>query len=271
MSAPTFESASGLRPFSAFVLVGGVVAAVALRVGTVALAGTPLERPALEHEVATEPVHQILDRNGRPLARCVRRLDLVFSPRAMWQAHTPDRMAQALSKVLGGEPSEEELLEKLLPDAREGRVTAELSLSARQALALSDWVESEGLPGLEAVRDGTRWGLRWEPALLLSETTREAHGYLRSPLGWTRHLADRMAALFWGELPELGPAEKAHAIDQRRERIWRALTPSADAVALAGVPVERGQALVDLLREEGVAPHQMRLDLESDRLYPTGE
>src|SRR5262249_21254737 len=107
-------SASGLRPMSAFVVVGSVVVAVAVWVRRLAcLDSSQPER--VRSELGEPPAYSIAARGGETLARFVPRFDLELSPRSLWQAHTPRRLAEALARVLGGKPSADELLAALLP------------------------------------------------------------------------------------------------------------------------------------------------------------
>ena len=100
ISGETLASASGLRPMSAFVVIGVVLVAVAVRTTVVAAngEGLPTEEPRIER--GYDPAYTIVDREGRELSRFVTRFDLELSPRAMWQQHTPERMAARLADVL---------------------------------------------------------------------------------------------------------------------------------------------------------------------------
>src|SRR5262245_63797761 len=119
---------------SAFVVVGAVVLSVAVWVVRLA-AGDARQPDRFRSESGEAPAYSIVAQNGQPIARFAPRFDLELSPRSLWQAHTPRRIAAALSAVLGGVPGERELLAALLPDAdAQGRVRADgWKLTLRQA------------------------------------------------------------------------------------------------------------------------------------------
>jgi len=171
-------SASGLRPMSAFVVVGAVVMAVAVWVARLA-AGDAVQPDRARHEESEPPAYSIVSRDGDPIARFVPRFDLELSPRSLWQAHTPRRMAEALAGVLGGEPSARELLAAMLPDAdEEGRIRVSAwELTLRQAQRVADWIatgagtERGPLEGIHLDPLGPqRFQLVWEPEVLLTVT-----------------------------------------------------------------------------------------------------
>ena len=111
----SFSSASGLRPVSAFVVVAVVLALVGGRVTSMALHSDGPRRPRTQSEEGFSPGCTVVDASGRRLAAFSERYELQISPRAMWQAHTPDRMARVLSEVIGGSPDAETILERMLP------------------------------------------------------------------------------------------------------------------------------------------------------------
>ena len=81
------DSASGLRPASAFVVIAGVLTLVGIWVGRASLQGGGSRSPWTRTEADPKPEYTVLDCEGRPLALFVQRLDLVMSPNAMWQSH----------------------------------------------------------------------------------------------------------------------------------------------------------------------------------------
>ena len=96
MKKNSFDSASGLRPASAFLVIGVVLVVATLRATRISL--KEVEGPRTARVVrAAEPDFDIVDREGTPLAFSVQRLDLVLSPRSMWRAHTPDFMAEKIA------------------------------------------------------------------------------------------------------------------------------------------------------------------------------
>lgn len=284
------KSASGLRPMSAFVVIAAVVLAVVVKVGGMALAGTRKALPEARVEEGWQPAYAIEDREGRPLARFVTRLDLIVSPRSMWRGHTPDHMALAISDALGGSPTPDELLALLFPDAVDGVIRVDAwHLAPAEAQAVADWIEGRGadaddepgdrVPGcwLEPVPDEPqRWLLAWEPVVALSRETRRAGG-VSSPVRWTRRLADGLAAALPGRVarPVTEGEESPQESDERRrtrerDAVWRALIPCAWRVAIEDVPPEIEAGLSALLEREGVQDHQMKIEEVRERNYPLG-
>lgn len=109
------ESNSGLRPASAFLFVGVVFVAVAAAIAGTAFGVDDTVRRWEQDEQDPSPAYTITDRDERPVALFVQRLDLVLSPNAMWQAHTPERVATELASVLGCGVNE--LAMAMMPDA----------------------------------------------------------------------------------------------------------------------------------------------------------
>lgn len=269
-------SASGLRPMSAFVVVGAVVLTVALWV--VRLACLDSAQPErIRHELAQPPAYSIVAREGETLARFVPRFDLELSPRSLWQAHTPRRIAAALAQVLGGEPSARELLAALLPDADAAgwiRVGA-WKLTPRQAQRVHDWIASGAgtergpLRGVRVERAGGAFQLAWQPEVLLSEEERKAHGVSQA-WRWGRRIADGLH--FVRHDVPLDPAlVSENEARQAREAVWKALLPTAFARPIAGLAPECVLPLRDMLAAQGVASWQMRVAYARDRVYPAGE
>ena len=270
-------SASGLRPMSAFVVVGAVVLAVALWVGRLA-AGVGAQPNRERFEQGEVPAYSIADHEGRPIARFVPRFDLELSPRSLWQAHTPRRMAEAVSAALGGEPAPAELLAAMLPDAdAAGRVRVdEWRLSLRQAQRITDWIAEgagtglgrlEGI-GLERVADRT-FRLEWEPEILLSAEQRKSHGVSQA-WRWARRLADGLHACLY-EIPLDPTLVSENEARRAREAIWKALLPSAFARPVKGIRPDLVLPLREELENQGVASWQMRIAYARDRVYPSGE
>lgn len=282
-SVDRFESASGLRPASAFVAIACVLGVVAARGAKMSLAdegAQPANARALEAEL---PAFELLARDGTPLALSVDRLQLVMSPNAMWQAHTPDHMARAISAVLGGTPDPEELVELMLPDAEDGIVrvaTSDLSLDAYQAERLARWLargtlddEAEaGAPvrGMWVLASGDRaegrYEVRWEPRTLLSEEVRGEQGGL-SPLRWSRRISDALLFAVHGR-PRAEWARTAEEVEDARRAIWQALMPACHKVVLRDVPASAALPLMQLFEAEWVNRHQMSLLRRLERRYP---
>lgn len=270
---PELRSASGLRPMSAYVVIAAVLALVAANVLGLAI-GRRVDRPDLSvRERGAPPAFSIRDAEGRELATSAPRFDLVMSPRSMWQAHTPLYMASRISEALGGEPSPQELLARMLPDARLGVIEVEAwELSLRRAHALNEWIENGAgrgtgpVDGIQVLPHGTSadgaptYRLYWQPAVLLSRAERGRHGF-DGAWSWARHVAHGLAGCLGPALGEGDPVSQ----------VWSALLPRGHCTPMRGLPSERVLALRDLLAEEGVSPWQMRISYASDRVYPSGE
>ncbi|MDP6518828.1 MAG: hypothetical protein QF411_02915, partial [Planctomycetota bacterium] len=123
MKRPRLElrSASPLRPTGAFILLSAVVVLIAVQTLRIALVREGEQPDFVHREQRPWPEFEIADRRGRPLAVSVESADLVVSPHSMWQGHTPDYMAEALTAVLGEGLRAEQILERMLPtQARAG-------------------------------------------------------------------------------------------------------------------------------------------------------
>lgn len=271
-----FDSASGLRPASAFVTIAAVLCLVGVWVSRAVLAGDGERGAWARAEAAPEPEYSIHDRTGSPLALFVQRLDLVMSPNAMWQAHTPLRMAEALAAILGQPPGQ--LLTAMLPDARDGIVEVELDLDEDQARRLQSWIDTGSLqggvarpvPGLWVGWSSQRASFRlsWVPESTLSVEARTPFDCAESPLRWGRFLADGMAACIQGAAFDSGLS--ARELEQRRQALWDLLMPTTYAEVVHDVPAECGPMLLAMLDREGVASHQMSIERGRDREYPAG-
>ena len=290
MRGERFDSASGLRPVSAFALIGCVIALVAGRVTWLSVWGKEARAPRVRVESDPAPAGSIHDRDGRPMAVFVQRLDLVLSPNAMWQAHTPDAMARRISEALGGSPAPAELLAAMLPDARRGVVVASdpdsgrpLAFTREQARAVDAWARSGGhgeeatgepIDGiwLEPQKDGT-WHLCWSPVVTLSEAMRARHvpAKRHNPLAWTRSLADGLARCLLGpDALRPGPGVRVEELERQREALWRVMLPTTFAVAARGFDARRAPEVAALLARERVAHHQMSIERDRTRDYPGG-
>ncbi|MDP6370852.1 MAG: hypothetical protein QF615_14685, partial [Planctomycetota bacterium] len=238
------------------------------------------------------PEFEIADRRGRPLAVSVESADLVVSPHSMWQGHTPDYMAEALTAVLGEGLRAEQILERMLPtQARAGviPVGAEskngpqtLRFNEVQAQRVANWIAtgscnpeaaSAGRPldgiWLVALGQGGDYTLDWEPRVLLSREMRGRHLSVnrRSPTQWTGRLVRDLAACILGQ-PELTLRPKtAEDIDLRRA-IWSELMPSRHRVVARDLAPTVAYHIQRLLESEGVSVYQMSLERGQTRHYP---
>ncbi len=276
-----FDSASGLRPAGVFGSIAVFLILAGVWVGRVALGDAAPRKVWEQEELEPAPAFTLVDRADRPLALFVQRLDLVLSPNALWQAHTPLRLVELVHEVLEPECSVDELLARMLPDAKNGVVTAALTLDEQQAERVERWIvcgSAEGvgaLPPIEGMwlareRDG--WRLRWRPEFVLDESQRvqrDEKKFKGNPLKWSRHIADGLAQALLAE-SAVGVGGDERALQEQRALIWSVLLPSNWCVAVRGFPAERAPQLVELLAKEHVAHHQMRVERGRDRRHPTG-
>jgi cell division protein FtsI/penicillin-binding protein 2 len=289
VSRVSFESASGLRPAVAYLFVAAVLLMVAGKAWVLVdrQQSEGVERP--EREVTQHmpaPDFDIVDAKGRELAMSVQRMDLAMSPRAMWQAHTPRRIAERVAPLLvdatGQGPSVDELMDRFLPTP-EGSGWISLSekgwrLDFQMASRVREWIASLGLEsGFQLVRENERpiWDLWWCPELVLSEESRDPNGEGDPPRldawAWGRMLADGLGRALWPDLEVYHKKTNWKERDEQRARIWRVLMPSAETVVFRGVPPSKVTELIAVLDDEKVRSHQMRLDFEHERLYPLRE
>ncbi|MDP6956819.1 MAG: penicillin-binding transpeptidase domain-containing protein [Planctomycetota bacterium] len=294
MKRPRLElrSASPLRPTGAFILLSAVVVLIAVQTLRIALVREGEQPDFVHREQRPWPEFEIADRRGRPLAVSVESADLVVSPHSMWQGHTPDYMAEALTAVLGEGLRAEQILERMLPtQARAGviPVGAEskngpqtLRFNEVQAQRVANWIAtgscnpeaaSAGRPldgiWLVALGQGGDYTLDWEPRVLLSREMRGRHLSVnrRSPTQWTGRLVRDLAACILGQ-PELTLRPKtAEDIDLRRA-IWSELMPSRHRVVARDLAPTVAYHIQRLLESEGVSVYQMSLERGQTRHYP---
>ncbi|MBI5435364.1 MAG: hypothetical protein HZA52_21195 [Planctomycetes bacterium] len=273
------DSASGVRPAGAFLLLGAVFLLLALWLGRLVFADDAPIRQRVESDPG--PEYAIVDRNERPLADFVQRLDLVCSPNALWQAHTPEILAPKLASVLGGDYTAAELLERTMPDAEDDVVKCTVALDARQASAVQRWIETgvvdptdtparvEGIAVVARPEGG--WVIWWRPSVVLSERVRSAHFTKdnKNPLRWTRRIADGLARAIKGDAAA-GDASSEDEIEAQREEIWRMLMPHTYTVAIRGFDAAVAPKLFQLLSDQGVLHVQMHIARDRDRVYPMG-
>jgi len=294
MRSPGLESASGLRPASAFVIVAAVLFAVTGKAAHIAFLEDGDQIESRLSASAPWPEFEIADRKGRPLALSVECFDLTVSPRSMWRFHTPAYMAERIATVLG-DATPREVLDLMLPrTADEGIVRVErpalLVFDVETALAVERWLETgateqhgddtgpiDGMWLVPGEREGT-WTIAWRPEDTLSIRERARHlapGSVRRPEIWTARLLRNLATFvrrsavlaelevgFMG----LGRSERAALL---RERIWAELLPCEFRVVRHGIGPETARALQSLLAEEAVTtPWQMELVANLERRHP---
>jgi hypothetical protein len=280
VSGTSFASASGLRPAAAFVLIGVVLALVGLRAGKIALVDAG-DQPRNLTQLPMPPVtFDLVDAQGVPLSVAVDRLELVMSPNAMWQAHTPDRLASLLAERLGPPHSAASLLERMLPERHGGYVRVErepLRLDLEQARRIHAWIQRGSLDeNAEPVRIAGMYvqcserpgefELVWDPLLVLSEQERTRHK-ARSTIDWSRKLADGLIAGIHGDaLAEHVDTEEE--LSAERKRVWDALLPTQFKSVVKEVSPQVALSVFELLKTERVQKHQMELVRNKKRMYP---
>lgn len=278
MRPPGYESASGLRPASAYVMVGFVLLMVCGKSWILACEEDHHQPLGTEkRDAMPAPDFDIVDRESQALAQSVQRMNLRLSPRSMWQAHTPDEMARKMEPFFNGERSASELLEDFFPLAKAGIIQVggdEWCLDYRAAQRIEAWAHDLGLDDwlwLVRDRDKAQWRVHWRPIELLSEEARRAahpDHELVAPIVWTRKLAD---GLVYARHPELKEREEPLSWREKealRAKIWKAFLPCADTIAFRGLPPGSVLDLIELLDAESVQKHQMAIEFEHERVYP---
>lgn len=304
VGAAAARSASGLRPASAFVAIGCVLAAVTARAAQIAFLSRGEQPDALRADSAPWPRFEITDGHGRPLAFSVECFDLTLSPQAMWRSHTPARMAAGLANVFnaaGESVDPDELLVRMLPPeflSLEEHVPGEsgwlavdaprlLRFDAAGAERVLRWLErgaaSDEAPAhgpvegfdLHRLADGG-WTLAWRPLDVLTREARIARfgeAAEKRPDLWTRRLLGDLASLANAE--GVAAFEAAHAdydpASRRallRDAIWAELLPCNFRVVRRRLEPVVAHGLHDLLRTEAVSPFQMQLAPVLDRRHP---
>lgn len=271
----------GLRPGLVFLSIGGILALVAARTGMIALAAEG-EQPANLRRLPVIPAtFEVCSADGVPMAGSAEYLELVMSPNAMWQAHTPDAMARALANALGEPDQADELMARMLPeDARGGWITCDrepLVLDATEAGRVQAWIAgavfdpdkpAQAIDGLALVRGSApgEFRITWHPETVLSEKERARHGF-EKPRDWSRRLGDGLIAAVNGERAS-GEEDTDDERREARERVWRALIPTQFRVVRKDVPPARAPALAAVLKDERVQPLQMELRRNARRVYP---
>ena len=292
LTSGTFDSASGLKPMSAYVVVAAVLCLAAWQMyGLASAAERPEGYAEPRREWGALPAYQVEDREGRVLAASVPSYDLLLSPRAMWQAHTPERIA---ARLAGSMQREEDagfvtaLRDAMLPADVDGwRVVEAWELSEAQAgridaflgeHELAGWyvapfaalAEGRGLVARDDQRGAGSWRLVWEPRRVLSAAERDRHGDAFGPRSWTRFLARGLWAAL--QAPPVD-GQDAPEFDVREDGadVWRALIPEVEARPFERIPPEVAMDVAAALVDESVAHHQMRLAPRADREHPVAE
>ena len=286
-----FLARSGLKPLGmlAFCLVLFLVIAGRVTDGVVSGKGKTPDEPLISR-THLNPKWDVIDREGRVLATDARWLELSLSPRAMWQGHTPERIARGLSRCLDDERGAgwRATLDKMIPDASfgviqvslmtepaKGEAPVERFIGSSEIRRLDEWLirgEADApVSGmwLQPVGSAGQYRICWMPELLLSEETRETQGfrtlrkdksgYIDRPAAWCRRIANRLA-------PCLG---KDGLDPQRaREEVWKLLMPDPYEVVFDRLSTIEGQRISEFLAAEGISEGQMKLSWYRERSYP---
>ena len=278
---PAAPPRPGLRPGLVFLFIGGILALVAARTGMIALASEGDQPANLRRLPVLPAAFELCDADGVPMAGSAEYIELVTSPNAMWQAHTPGTMARAIANALGAPGEAHELLARMLPEsARDGWLTCDrepLVLDAREAGRVQAWIAGavfdpekppQSMQGFALVAGAVPGEFRvaWHPETALSENERARHGFDK-PRDWSRRLGDGLLAAIEGE-PELGSEKTEESVGRQRELVWRALIPTQFRVVKKDVPPSRAPALAAVLKDERVQPLQMELRRNARRVYP---
>lgn len=270
----TFDSASGLKPISAYVVIAAVLVMASARL--YGLAQNEVHATSFIKEVTEQRApedYRIVDRAGRVLAASVPSYDLLLSPQVMWQNHTPERIAKSIAGALGQDATwANALMHSMLPAGDGGwrRVDA-WPLSQPEAARVGDWVTESELHGfsVEPDADGTPY-LWWNPSEVLSEAERLRHFERVGPSNWTRFLARGIWTARHGNLFENGDRVRYDA-KVAGEEVWEALLPEVHNVPIERITPTQAMAVQAALADEKVSRDHMRLVPRSDREHPAGE
>lgn len=272
----TFDSASGLKPMSAYVVVGAVLAMSSGRLFQLSQAevhASAFVKTNVEHRAPED--YRIVDREGRVLAASVPSYDLLLSPQVMWQNHTPLRIAKSIAESMGQNDAwAEALMHAMLPAGHDGwRRVDEWPLSQAEAARLGDWVTENEMRGFSVEQDKSDSNLSWlwwRPSEVLSETERLRHFERVGPSNWTRHLARGLWTALHGNARENNERVRYDA-KAAGEEVWGALLPEVHNVPIERILPTAAMAVQAALAKEKVSRDHMRLELRADRDHPAGE
>ncbi len=279
MSGNNFESASGLRLAAAFLLIMGVLGLVVLKAFKITTFDAGEQPRNLKEQRSPEVTFDLVDRAGVPLAFSIERMELVAYPNALWQAHTPDQLLPRLATALGWD--EPRICAALLPPLKDGWLEvdeAPFHLDAAEAQSLTDWIargscDPEATPnrmfGFEVRPSGVRgeFRLRWQPLLVLSAAMRERHN-AHNTVVWTRRIADDLITCLFGAAGKKELESNEREINAARKAIWDALLPLHFKRVLREVPPEVSMRVYQLLKDERIRDHQLKLVPVNKRVYP---
>jgi cell division protein FtsI/penicillin-binding protein 2 len=305
----TFDSASGLRPMSAYVMIAVVLIVSAVQLGKKALGEMPGEAIGRYGRVVKSdgvlPPYQIEDRNGVIIAASVPSYDLIVSPRGLWQGHTPEFILPGIVEALGAVSDREveldELFASMLPTddvdpagANDGwRVVNTWALDNAEAQRISAWIATEELAGWAvepfrqlAITRGLKPSpsapettgtsrLLWQPRVALSvgERMRYSMSIGRDKdigaAAWGRHLVRGLFMARRG--PEAQESLPKFNSQKDTRDVWAALMVPVNAVPLEQLTPDETGAIQALLAEERVAGHLAHLQPRYDREHPVGE
>lgn len=272
----TFDSASGLKPMSAYVVVGVVLLLSGVQLFS--LAGKEVHAGdfvASRTEYRAPAPYRIEDAEGRLLAASVPSYDLLLSPQVMWQNHTPARISAALAGALGQDATWAVGLEEaMLPSRPDGwrRVEA-WEFGPKEAERVEAWIVEEELAGWAVEPDEdlpATWRLWWQPRRVLSLSERERHFEKVGPSKWTRSLTRGLWKARHAPVRE-GLVTAAYDPVAAGEEIWRGLIPEVHNVPIERISPAAAMKVEAALSSEQVARGHMRLEPRDDREHPAGE
>jgi cell division protein FtsI/penicillin-binding protein 2 len=272
----TFDSASGLKPMSAYVVVGVVLLIAGARLFS--LAGKDVlaaDFRANRTDTEAPAPYRIEDREGRLLAASVPSYDLLLSPQVMWQNHTPARISKALAGALGQDTVWATALEAaMLPSRPDGwRMVTAWEFGPKEAARVEEWIVDKELAGWAVEADielPATWRLWWQPRRVLSEAERERHFEKVGPARWTRHLTSGL----WHARhapSRAGLVKAAYDPVEAGEEIWSGLLPEVHNVPIERISPVAAMRVTAALESEQVARGHMRLVPRTDREHPAGE
>lgn len=272
----TFDSASGLKPISAYVVVAVVLLLAGVRLFDLARTEVlAADFVAERTELRTPENYRIEDRQGRLLAASVPSYDLLLSPQVMWQNHTPARICAALAEALGQGPAWAVGLERaILPADEDGwRLVEDWEFGPKEADRVAAWIAGEELAGFAVEADAElprTWRLWWQPSLVLSKAERDRHFERVGPAKWTRFLTKGLWKARFAPVHE-GLVKTPYDPVRAGEEIWSGLLPEVHKVPLERITPATAMEIERVLTAEQVARGHMRLLARSDREHPAGE
>jgi hypothetical protein len=243
------DSASGIRPASAFVIIG-LVLSRDRRLGRAPGPSARRRRRRLHREQDRRPSTRSRSGKAGPLALFVAAARPGrFAERALAGAHAfaADRLDRAQRSAAASRATSS--ARRLIPDADHGSralrgqrcPTRRRARSTAGSLtgALGAEPAKGRIEGMWVERGPKSWVLAWRPEVALSPKMRTLFVPRddKNPLRWSRRIADGIARCLWGD-QALADGDDERALDAQRQRVWSILMPTRYAVAVA--PARRG-------------------------------